>query len=416
MSVPLPVPVPENMSRTHSRKNYRARARAGARARKRTLMPLLWRYLLKQYIKVFVLCVLAFIAILITMRLEDIAYFATLGPNLKSVILYVFQQIPYILPIALPIAALISSILLMQRLSRAYELTAMRSLGFALRDILAPIVLASLFFSAVNFYIVSELSTTSHFNAGMLKNELRAVNPLLLLHNRHVMRMKGFYFDTLGASRIGEYAQDIVFLAPNRQSERLNLVLAKELQATPSFFKGSSVTLLTTQAENAQNENLMIENIQENKTATEDFSQILEKKMWTVNNDHLRLPLLLVRMDELSDSLKQERLSSNNDTIRQARHTYRASITEIFRRLSLAIAVFSFTLMGVAFGISITRNHSNKGIIFVIALGAFYMIAFFIAKNFDYALGIAASLYLVPHAIIIAISSWALYRTTYGVE
>lgn len=381
------------------------------------MMPLLWRYLLGHYIKTFVLCVAAFIAILLTMRLDEIAYFATLGPEAMHILLYAMQQIPYILPIALPVAALIASILLVQQLSAAHELTAMRACGFALRDILAPILIAAAFLSAANFYIISELSTASHLNAGQLKNELRTINPLFLLHNKHVMQMKGFYFDTMGPSRVGEFAQDIVFFSPNKHTSRLNLLVAKHLQASPEVFSGNQVTILTSQQDpEFEKENLIVENIHEATTTINDFTQMMEKKIWSINNDHLRLPMLLVRIQEARSTLAQARLMGSKEEIKMAVRDLNRGYTEILRRVSVALAVFSFTLMGLAFGISITRNRSNKGIIIVTALGSVFLIAFFAAKSFDYALASASALYLAPHALIWITSFWTLHKTAHGIE
>lgn len=98
-------------------------------------MPIVWRYLLSHYLKVLVLCVTAFIAVLLTTRLDEIAHFASMGPEGFYIILYTLYQIPYILPIAIPISCLISSILLIQRLSRSHELTALRASGMGLKTI-----------------------------------------------------------------------------------------------------------------------------------------------------------------------------------------------------------------------------------------------------------------------------------------
>ena len=42
-------------------------------------MPVLWRYLIAYFLRIAIVCVLAFIAILLTMRLDEIAHFAALG-------------------------------------------------------------------------------------------------------------------------------------------------------------------------------------------------------------------------------------------------------------------------------------------------------------------------------------------------
>lgn len=379
-------------------------------------MPILWRYLLSHYLRVFLLCVATFIAILLTLRLGEIAYFATLGPQALNILWFTLQQIPYVLPIAFPVSALISSSLLVQGLSQSRELTAMRSCGFSLKEILAPILVAALFLTTINFYIVSELSTASHFNAGQLKNQLRSVNPLLLLNNKLLMHMKGLYFDTLGSSHIGEYAEDIVFLAPTNHSGRLSLMVAKRIDVTPDLFSENQMTLITSQSPkhaSGSHENIIVENMRGSSTTIQDFSQVLEKKLWSVNNDHLQLRQLLVRKDESYNALQN---ADSKQNIKEAKQVYHRTITEIIRRISVALAVFSFTLLGLAFGITISRNKSVSGFLYIVALASSYLICFFIAKSFDYALYTAALLYLVPHAVICAASLLTLRKIAHGIE
>ncbi|MBA3817077.1 MAG: LptF/LptG family permease [Parachlamydiaceae bacterium] len=383
-------------------------------------MPLLWRYLLYQFLKVFTLCAVAFVVILMTMRLDEIAHFATLGPEGFNILWFTLQQVPYILPIALPTSALISAILLVQGLSKSHELMAMRACGFSLRDILMPILSAALFLSALNFYIVSELSTTSHLNAGLIKTQLRSINPLIVLQSKHLMLTKGFYFDTLGPSKIGEMAQDIVLISRNTHHDRLNLMVAKKLQASPISFVGHQVSLLTSlkAKKDEFRENIMLENINEATTGLKDFSQMLANKIWILNNDHLSLPLLMAKLHNESQILKEVRLSvlSDNVKIKQSLQTCHRCYLEIIRRISIAISVFSFTLMGIAFGINISRNSSNRGIIYVVLLGAMFLIAFFGAKEADYNLILGSMLYILPHVIIIAASLWMLKRINHGLE
>lgn len=383
-------------------------------------MPLLWRYLLYQFLKVFTLCVVAFVIILMTMRLDEIAHFAALGSESFTILWFALQQVPYILPIALPISALISAILLVQGLSKSHELTAMRACGFSLRDVLMPLLSAALFLSALNFYIISELSTASHLNAGLLKNQLRSINPLILLHSKHLMLTKGFYFDTLGPSRIGELAQDIILISTNKHHDRLNLMVAKKLQASPISFVGHHISLLTSlrAQEDEALEHLMLENINETSTTVKDFSQMLESKIWAINNDHLNLPLLLVKLHNEGQHLQQVRMDTPTDTIKikQALQTCHRCYLEIIRRVSVALGVFSFTLMGIAFGINISRNSSNRGIIFVVLLGTMFLVAFFGAKEADYNLILGSLLYLLPHIIIIGASLWMLKRINHGIE
>lgn len=380
-------------------------------------MPLLWRYLLSQYLKVFAFCVAAFITLLLTLRLNEIAYFASLGPASLKILWFTLQQIPYVLPIAIPVSALISAVLLAQTLSQSKELTAMRSCGFSLKDILAPVLAAALLLSTLNFYILSEMTTTSHHTAGQLKNQLRSVNPLLILNNRLLMRMKGFYFDTLGTSRLGEFAQDIVFLSPNKHSDRLTLMVAKRMDVTPDKLSGDHVTIVTSRhPKEGEKEELIIENMLSSDTLIRDFSQILEKKIWTVNNDHLQFKQLLIRKDEAKEALQMlMEVAHRSEEIKQARHDYYRVLSEIIRRFSASFSVFSFTLLGLAFGIRISRVKSNS-IFYIVFFASLYLIAFFTANSFDQAIISSSLLYCIPHVLICAASLLTLRKISLGIE
>lgn len=382
-------------------------------------MPILWRYLISQYLKVFILCLTTFIVILLTTRLDEIAHFATLGPEGLYILLFTLYQIPYILPIAVPISSLISAILLIQRLSHTHELTAMRACGLALRDIIAPVLITALFISALNFYVVSELATTSHLDAAVLKSRLRSVNPLLLLHNKHLLRMKGIFFDSLGPSKIGESASDVILALPRKANGRINLMLAEKLQATPLMFSGSKITFITPLKgkDPASFDQLMLENMKETRASIEDFSQLLQKKVWSINNDYLSLPLLLVRLKSERNLYEEAQAANKSKShLKQIHRNIDRCKTEIARRLSLAIAVFSFTLMGLAFGVSISRKKTHKGLFIVIGFAVFYLMTFFAARSIDQLLIPATAMYLAPHLMIIGSSLFMLNRVTKGVE
>lgn len=381
-------------------------------------MPIIWRYLLKQYLKVFFLSLISFIAILLTTRMDEIAHFATLGSDSLLILWFTLSQIPYVLPIAIPISSLISGIILVQKLSQSHEMTAFRACGLSLQEVLMPLLIAAFFIAAGNFYVASELATQSHLATGITKIELRSVNPLLLLHNKHLMRLKGIYSDTLGNSHIGDFAGDIVIAMPNKQNSSINLLVAKNLQANPTTFIGKDVTLITSLHETPAHlqDQLMIENMQDMKTSIKDFSQILQKKVWTLNNDHLRLGLLRARLKDYQKKAKIYLRENNQTDLKQLNRSINRSYTELIRRISIAFAAFTFTLMGAAFGISISRNHSFRSIFYVVGLAALYIVAFFTAKGLEHQFLTASLLYTIPHVIIIAFSLVMLMRVSKGIE
>ena len=377
-------------------------------------MPILWRYLLTQYLKVLILCATTFIAVLLTTRLDEIAHFAALGAEGRNILLYTLYQIPYIIPIAIPISCLISSILLVQRLSTSCELTALRSSGMALKQFLMPILFMAALISLLNFYFVSEVATNSHLSSGMLKTQLRSINPLLMLHSKHLMKVKGFYFDTLGASKMGENASEVILAMPNHSSERIHLMVANQLNASIDNFMGKGITLITSMEGEHEGsfDHLMVENIGKTVTSIEDFAGILQKKSWSINNDHLKMSLLLARIEEEKKMLQNSPAPEQKLIKRNIDRCY----AEIARRVSLGFAAFTFTLMGASFGMSIGRNRSRKGIFAVIILTAVYLCTFFVAKGMESHLIASTLMYILPHFILIAICLWVLSRISRGIE
>jgi lipopolysaccharide export system permease protein len=86
------------------------------------------------------------------------------------------------------------------------------------------------------------------------------------------------------------------------------------------------------------------------------------------------------------------------------------------RRISISLATFTFTLMGAAFGISISRNRSNRGIFYVVGLASLYIIAYFAAKGADHLLVTTTLFYLLPHLLIVLLSVAVLFRVSKGIE
>lgn len=387
-------------------------------------MPLYWRYLLIHDLKILSLCIFAFIAILLTLRLEEIAQFAALGPSFLYVIWFTLQQIPYILPIALPISALIASLLLISSLSESRELTALRAAGFSLKMLFAPILLAALFLSIANFYIVSEISTATHLNTALSKNQLRAINPLLLMSNKHVMKLKGFYFDVMGPSQVGEFVQDFVFVTPNRDTNRVNLLIAKKLSITDDRILGEQLTLLSDQNDTAipsphqtNVHKLMVENLGHIETKIEDFSRLLDKKSFSINHDHLSFSQLLMRKKDAKVKLEQLiATGADKSEIKQARALFNTSMSEIARRLSVGLVVFSFTLLGLAFSIQISRKKNHRSLLMIMLLATLYLVAFFSAKRFENTAFTASVLYAAPHLLIWGCALQALRKVSKGKE
>lgn len=381
------------------------------------MIPTIWSYLLKHYFRVVLFCTLAFVSILLIMRLDEIAHFAALGAPASTILWFALYQIPYVLPIALPLSALISAILLVKKLSDAHELTALRAAGFSLKDILLPILLTATLFSLFNFYVVSELATQSHLSTTLMKNELRAINPLLLLSNNRLMRMRGLHYEALGPTQLGESAQNI-FLAIPTSDDKITLLTAKKLQLQEDTLIADHVAMVTPLKKNEDAySDLLVENIGQSQTALDGFSQLIQKGVWTLSTDHLPMSLLLAQLQSEKELLlTAEKLPENEEEAKALKRSVNRTYSDILRRFSLGFAVLTFTFTGAAFGINISRRPSSRRLIAVVALATFFIVTFFAAKGVSHTLISSSLLYIMPHILMIGLAVWMISRANKGIE
>jgi len=208
-------------------------------------MPILWRYLQKELFRVLSLCIAAFVSILLVSRAQDIARFASSGAPIKAILLFSLYQIPSILPLAIPIACLIATLLLFQRLSHTQELTALRACGLSMGTIAYPLLLTGLLLSLLNFSIVSELSPYCRILTKKLTYEVTASNPLFMLQKGTLVKIKDTFID-MRMLRMGKVAEDVMLIINNSSQERLNIVTAKQFTLEGDQLKGENVTLIST--------------------------------------------------------------------------------------------------------------------------------------------------------------------------
>jgi len=376
-------------------------------------MPVLWRYLLGQYVKVLSLATAAFLTILFVSKLKQIAQFATLGGAGGDILLFALYLVPYVLPFCLPIACLISSILLFQRMSQTEELTAMRSCGLALRQITGPILMAGAILSAVSFFVTSELATESRLTNKLMRSQITTVNPLALLQNTQLLRLGELYVD-MRTEAGGDEASDVLIALHNPEMERIQLISAEQLEVEGEELSGSNVALISSANAKGdqQFDHLLIENQKQMGVPIDAFATLIRKMTWSLEADHLQLRLLLVQLSGLRAQLRASEEGSPEAAALSGR--IRRCYSELCKRVSLAMAVFSFTLLGCSFGIDLNRFRRKRRVVYVLLLSGLFLTSYSMAKGYLDNLLLASCLLFVPQALIICFSIAALKRITVG--
>lgn len=364
-------------------------------------MPIIWRYLLRSFFQVLLLCIGAFISVLIVLRFQEIARFATSGAPVLKVLLFALFQVPYILPIAVPVSCLIAAMLLFQRLSHTHELTAFRTCGLGLKAILTPLLFAAFFLSLVNFTIASEISPRCRGMSKVLVFEMATANPLFLLQKESLIKLRNAYYD-IGVLKANKYAEDVLLVVKNSSNDHLTLMSAKELSLKGDLLKGEKVTFISTvdSKKDAGFDHLVIENQAEMNTKAANLSQFVQNVDWAESYEYMPLRMILAH----------DAIEKNPDSLSKSAQL------EISRRISISLAAFTFTLIGIAFGMQISRNRSKKGIAWAICLASLFLVCFISAKSLRHSPMLSTAIYLLPHPLIILICLRSLKTIREGVE
>ncbi len=363
-------------------------------------MLIIWKYFSRTYIRVFFLSTFSFILVLLITRIKDITRFAALTPDIYKIILYTLYQIPHILPIAIPISCLISSFLLFQKFSRTSELTALRASGLSIKKIIFPVVLISIFISFLNFFLNSEITPYCRLNSKKIAHVEITLNPIMLLERQQLIKIKNAFVDLITSSD-SKSAKNLIFIALNKSNGRLNLITAKNITLNKDNLCGNNISIIS----HFPNDNpyffdtLLIENQEKMTTKASNLSKYMKSTSFSLNTLHLPTKMLLVRN-------KLEKTPSKQIS----------PLVEIIRRVALSISAFTFTFIGICFGIEISRTRSKKRLLIASLSALLILVSFAIGKGFKYHPFLSSLIYVLPQPLILLFSMRSLKKISGGCE
>lgn len=340
----------------------------------------MWKFALQSYFRVLFLSLTTFVAVLIIARFKDIARFTALCGDFQKTGIFIVYQIPSILPIAIPISALLASLLLFQNLSNRFELTALRAMGLSLKTILTPILLASLFLTLIHFSFSAEITPHCRREGKKILFDETSENPILLLQRQKLLKIKHAYLNM--KVKDDETTKNVILIVPNQN--RLNLITARKLFINGEQLIGNDLAIVS-----SVGDALIIENQSAMKTAAPLISKVMKKRHPRIDLNAMNLKMLYFRGDS-------------------------AARIELLRRISLSLAVFSFTFLGSAFGIEQARKPSKKNLVAALLLTLTVLISYLLAKGLKHDPILSLFAFLLPHPFIWACSSFHLWRISKG--
>ncbi len=351
-------------------------------------MSILWRYALQSYSRVFFLSVCTFISVLLITRFKEIARFTALSGDFSMTGLFILYHIPTILPLAIPLSALIASLLFFQRISKSFELTALRASGLGFKKIIAPPLSASLLLSFLNFAICAEIAPFCRREGKTMIYHETSPNPLLLLQRQKLVKIRSAYLDM--EVKDDETIKDLTLVVANEGTGRLSLISAKKLWLEKEKLVGKDLAILSYLKSDDGFDNLIIENQSLMSTSAPLLSKSLKKSRPKLDINALNLKMLRLH------------IKPNQAHI------------EMLRRISLSLAAFSFTFLGCAFGIEEGRTPSKKNLLYALLLTLCVLMSYLLGKELKGSRDLALLAFLLPHPFIWLCSSVHLYRIAKG--
>ena len=314
------------------------------------------RYIGLELLRIFGLAVLVLTFLMcIGSLIKGIDYVArgASGALLAKSVLYI---IPYMLTFTIPMALMVSVLLLFNRLSLDQELTAMMACGISMFQISSPAILIAIVLCGASVFNNCILAPASHFAERRLFATVELVNPIDILEEGRFSREFPGLIVYVG-SRKGNDIKDVIFYELDGQKVKRKIqadsgtlhlekdagVLVVELfntrivQQVPGGAEGESQYVYSS---------TFVDRI--------DVSKLMNKKELTKNSRDLQLPELVSAVRHIQSTYP----NLSTEDLETAREHL---LFEIHQRLTLAFSCISFALLGIALGVRSKRKGASVG-------------------------------------------------------
>lgn len=325
-------------------------------------------YVARQLISVFIVSLMVMTFIMLAAGIVAGAGLLAKGLSVPLFFKFIGYGMPKAMGLAIPMSILTATILVFGRLSADNEITAMRSSGISIWQIVSPCLLFSIVISALCMWLQLEIIPHSNYMVRQIKKSGAAINPRIMLEpGRPIMIFDGLII----------YLDDIKDVGPNENElHEVHIYQLNDEQKTVKEFIASKGTLL----HEADQKQFILK--------LDNANIIVRGKDRT---DRLKgsstFPLAY------GDRMASERVSKKDKSLRKDDIFAKIKIfqengletmplyVELHKRLALALCPFAFLLLGIPFGIRTSRTETSVGLVVSIALALLFYIFIIIADN-----------------------------------
>lgn len=338
------------------------------------------RYVFGSFLSSFVLAFLVLSFVLTIGLLVQIIGYIMDGVPMSLVGEFCMVSLPETLQWSMPLALLVSSILVFSRMSADSEIAAMRACGINLLSVTKWPILFGLCCTLLGFWVNNEVVPRGHFVRRTLKNKVSVGTGLSVLEPGRVIddfpKVK-LYF----GAKEGNWLHDLIVLDySNPKVDRM--ITAEKALVTQ---RGSDVDLELYQ--------MTVDPVDEKHRTMARASRfvytmknVIKDATYTPRTKDLRLVGMFQESKRLARSVEKSGFRSDERGRREtflARCELSSVLVELNKRFVFAMASLCFVLVGIPLGIRSQRKESTVGMAISLAVSLGYYVMVILMLSFE---------------------------------
>jgi len=292
---------------------------------------------------------------------------------------FFFQNVPYILSFSMPISTLFAALLLFGRLSMDNEISAMKACGLSLWRAVAPLIVLSIFLSAVCIYINCEVAPKAKHANKVLLRSAGVEEPINLLEEgRFISDFPGLMIYV--GRKNGNVVKDVVAYELAKDGSIKRSVQARQGDIEPD----NENRILTVKLYDVRIE-IPDEKDPHDVSKTTyvnaeyypiklDFNEVMKSGVVKRKRGQMPMGMLIDQIRNVDRNFPL--LSVTERSSKKSRLTIEAN-----RRVAVAIGCFTFMLVGIPLGVKSHRKESSIGMVMSLAIVFAYYIFIVLAKS-----------------------------------
>ncbi len=339
-------------------------------------MRIINKYLIHDYLVTFFMTLLIFTFVMCVGAIIRAVDLIARGVSPWLIVQAFTYNVPYILTFSIPMSAMTTVLLLFGRMSLDGEITALRSSGLSMWQIISPVIMISIVLTGICVYLNISLAPEARFARRSALASLGVEDPISLLEEGRFVRDFPGLLIYIG-SKDGNRVYDVVAYETGpegmkrhirAQSGELNIdseqqVLLIDLYDVRIDQPDEDEPLDLTRVRTIRGRHYPMEL---------DFSAMLGR-----GSPRKRRPdMTLVELGETIRHIREHYPHLKEQELHRERMAY---LVEANERLALAFSCFAFTLLGIPLGMKSRRRESSIGVLISLCVVFFFYLFIIVA-------------------------------------